>query len=170
VKAVILAGGYGSRLGEETTVRPKPMVEIGGKPILWHIMKIYSAHGIREFIVCCGYRGHIIKEYFASYFLHTSDVRFDLERNQMEVLGHQTEPWIVTTVDTGLDTATGGRLKRVREHLDDTFCFTYGDGVTDVDVGAVIAFHRDQKALATLTAVQPPGTSCSTTAPAPILA
>jgi glucose-1-phosphate cytidylyltransferase len=157
MKAVILAGGYGSRLSEETSVRPKPMVEIGGRPILWHIMKIYAAHGITEFVVCCGYKGYMIKQYFAEYFLHSRDVRIDLAENRIEVLNNRSEPWTVTLLDTGLETATGGRLRRVREHLgDETFCFTYGDGVSDVDITRTIAFHRDQGVLATLTSVQPP--------------
>ncbi len=158
MKAVILAGGFGSRLSEETHVRPKPMVEIGGKPILWHIMKIYAAHGITEFIVCCGYKGHMVKEYFANYFLYQADCRFDLKANRMEVLRNGVEPWDVTLIDTGENTMTGGRLKRVRQYLGDaTFCLTYGDGVSDVDIGELIAFHRQQNARATLTAIQPPG-------------
>jgi glucose-1-phosphate cytidylyltransferase len=158
MKAVILAGGFGSRLSEETTVRPKPMVEVGGKPILWHIMKIYAAHGITEFVICLGYRGYMIKEYFANYYLHTCDVSFDLAHGEMEVHRSTTEPWRVTLVDTGEQTQTGGRLKRVLPYLgDEEFCFTYGDGVTDLDVGALIAFHRQQGRLATVTAVQPPG-------------
>jgi glucose-1-phosphate cytidylyltransferase len=158
MKAVILAGGFGSRLSEETQVRPKPMVEIGGKPILWHIMKIYTAHDITEFIVCCGYKGYMIKEYFANYFLHHADCRFDLRHNRVEVLRNGVEHWNVTLVDTGENTMTGGRLKRVRDYIgDDTFCFTYGDGVSDVNVSDLVAFHREQKALATLTATQPPG-------------
>lgn len=157
MKAVILAGGLGTRLAEETSVRPKPMVEIGGFPILWHIMKIYSAHGVNEFVVCCGYKGYVIKEYFASYFLRSADVTFDLEKNEMEVHGRRSEPWRVTLVDTGEATMTGGRIKRVAEHLDDTFCLTYGDGVADVDITAEIAFHRAEGRKATLTAVQPAG-------------
>lgn len=158
MKAVILAGGYGTRISEETGVRPKPMVEIGGRPMLWHIMKIYSAYGINDFIVCCGYKGHVIKDYFASYFLHSSDVTFDLQENSMEVLQKEAEPWRVTLIDTGLDTATGGRLKRVASYLDSgTFCMTYGDGVADLDVRRLLQFHREQGVLATLTAVQPPG-------------
>jgi glucose-1-phosphate cytidylyltransferase len=157
VKAVILAGGYGTRISEETDRRPKPMIEIGGKPILWHIMKIYAAHGITEFVVCLGYRGYVIKEYFANYGLHVSDVTFDLGEGRMEV--HQTavEPWKVTLVDTGDATETGGRLKRVLDYLDDEFCFTYGDGVADVDISALIEAHRAAGKLATITAVQPPG-------------
>lgn len=158
MKAVILAGGYGTRISEESAVRPKPMVEIGGKPILWHIMKIYSSHGINEFIICCGYKGHVIKEYFANYFLYMSDVTFNMHNNQMEVHKNGVEPWQVTLVDTGDSTMTGGRLKRVQEHLDDdTFCLTYGDGVSNVNITDLIAFHHRQKTLATLTAVQPPG-------------
>ena len=158
MKAVILAGGYGTRLGEETDVRPKPMVEVGGKPILWHIMKIYSSHGIDEFIICLGYKGYMIKEYFNNYFLHTSDVTFDLAGNNMEVHHSQSEPWRVTLIDTGQDTMTGGRLKRVADYLDDEdFCMTYGDGVGSVDIKALVDFHRTHGLLATLTAVQPPG-------------
>jgi glucose-1-phosphate cytidylyltransferase len=159
MKAVILAGGLGTRISEETHLKPKPMVEIGGKPILWHIMKIYSAHGVNEFIICCGYKGYVIKEYFANYFLHMSDVTFDMVHNRMEVHEQKAEPWRVTLVDTGEDTLTGGRLRRVREYLRDeeAFCFTYGDGVADVDIGALIAFHRAHGKRATVTAVQPPG-------------
>lgn len=158
MKAVILAGGYGTRLSEETAVRPKPLVEIGNFPILWHIMKIYAHHGIRDFVVCGGYKGWMIKDYFASYCLRASDVTFDLEHGAMEVHERRSEPWRVTVVDTGLETMTGGRVKRVREHLeDDTFCLTYGDGVSDVDIGALVEFHREQQVAATLTAVQTPG-------------
>jgi glucose-1-phosphate cytidylyltransferase len=157
MKVVLLAGGLGSRLSEETTVRPKPMVELGGKPILWHIMKIYSHFGLTEFVVCLGYKGYVIKEYFANYFLHQSDVTFNLRTNEVKVHQNSSEPWTVTLVDTGSDTMTGGRLRRVRDHIDGTFCFTYGDGVSDVDIGATIDFHRNQGCLATLTAVQPPG-------------
>ncbi len=158
MKAVILAGGLGSRLSEETTVRPKPMVEIGGKPILWHIMKIYAAHGIEEFVVCLGYKGYMIKEYFANYYLHSCDVSFDLVSGEMEVHRSTTEPWRVTLVETGEKTMTGGRLKRVLQYVgDEEFCFTYGDGLTDLDLGALIAFHRDQGKIATVSAVQPPG-------------
>jgi len=159
MKAVILAGGLGTRLSEETTVKPKPMVEVGGKPILWHILKSYSAHGINDFVICCGYRGYVIKEFFANYFLHTSDVTFDLQQNSMEVHERHAEPWKVTLIDTGADTLTGGRLKRVRAHIEheEAFCFTYGDGVADIDIGASIAFHRSHGKLATMTAVQPPG-------------
>jgi glucose-1-phosphate cytidylyltransferase len=158
MKAVILAGGLGTRLSEETHLKPKPMIEIGGKPMLWHIMKIYSAHGIHDFIVCCGYKGYLIKEYFANYFLHMSDVTFDLRTHEMEVHERHAEPWRVTLLDTGEQTRTGGRLKRARPYLDDAaFCFTYGDGVGDIDIGALLAFHRAHGKLATMTAVQPPG-------------
>jgi glucose-1-phosphate cytidylyltransferase len=159
MKAVILAGGIGTRISEETSSRPKPMIEIGGKPILWHIMKMYSAHGINEFIICCGYKGYVIKEYFANYFLHMSDVTFDMANNKMEVHQQFAEPWKVTLVDTGEYTMTGGRLKRVKEHLinEEAFCFTYGDGLSDVDITELINFHRKQKTKATLTAAAPPG-------------
>ncbi|HNY30905.1 MAG TPA: glucose-1-phosphate cytidylyltransferase [Fibrobacteria bacterium] len=158
MKAVILAGGLGTRLAEETTVRPKPMVEIGGKPILWHIMRHYSRHGIREFVICLGYKGHLIKEWFSNYFLYSSDVTFDLRGNRLQVHHTESEDWKVTLLDTGEATQTGGRLRRIREHVSDgTFCATYGDGLSDVDVGKLIDFHRKQKTLATLTAVQPPG-------------
>jgi glucose-1-phosphate cytidylyltransferase len=158
MKAVILAGGLGTRLSEETSIRPKPMVEIGGKPILWHIMKTYSAHGINDFIICCGYKGYVIKEYFANYFLYMSDVTFDMRFNQMNVHSGYAEPWRVTLVNTGDNTMTGGRLKCVREHIgNDTFCFTYGDGVSNVNITELIQFHQAQKSLATLTAVQPAG-------------
>ena len=158
MKAVILAGGFGTRISEETAVRPKPMVEIGGKPILWHILKIFSAHGINEFVICCGYKGYVIKEYFANYFLHMSDVTFHMNVNSMEVHHKNAEPWEVTLVDTGETTMTGGRLKRVRDFLgDDTFCFTYGDGVADVDISALISHHHAYGRLASVTAVQPPG-------------
>lgn len=159
MKAVILAGGLGTRLSEETGSRPKPMVEIGGKPILWHIMKIYSAHGINEFVICCGYKGYVIKEYFANYFLHMSDVTFDMQNNSMEIHQNQAEPWKVTLVDTGENSMTGGRLRRVRDYLqgEEAFCFTYGDGVADVDVTKLLAFHRAHGKAATLTAAHPPG-------------
>jgi glucose-1-phosphate cytidylyltransferase len=159
MKAVILAGGRGTRLSEETVVRPKPMIEIGGRPILWHIMKVYSAHGVNDFVICCGYRGYLIKEYFANYFLHMSDVTFDMTHNRTEVHEQYSEPWRVTVVDTGDDTMTGGRLKQVEAYLrdDDAFCFTYGDGLANVDVTASIAYHREHGKLATVTAVQPPG-------------
>lgn len=159
MKAVILAGGLGTRISEETSTRPKPMVEIGGKPLLWHIMKIYSAHGIKEFVVCCGYKGYLIKEYFANYFLHMSDVTFDMVHNKMEVHQKYAEPWKVTLVDTGENTMTGGRLKRVADYVKDeeAFCFTYGDGVGDVNITELIAFHKQQQVMATLTATIPPG-------------
>jgi glucose-1-phosphate cytidylyltransferase len=158
MKAVILAGGYGTRISEESAVRPKPMVEIGGKPILWHIMKIYAAHGVDEFIICCGYKGYLIKEYFANYYLHLCDLTFDVKQRRVEIHKNGVEPWRVTLVETGDGTMTGGRLRRVREYIgDETFFLTYGDGVSDVDVTASLAFHREQGALATLTAVQPPG-------------
>jgi glucose-1-phosphate cytidylyltransferase len=158
MKAVLLAGGLGTRLSEETHLKPKPMVEIGGRPILWHIMKTYSAHGINEFIICGGYRSYVIKEYFANYFLHMSDVTFDMEKNTMEVHKKRTEPWKVTIVDTGEETMTGGRLKRVKDYIgDETFCFTYGDGVGDVDITKTIELHKSAQRKATLTAVQPPG-------------
>ncbi|HMQ51126.1 MAG TPA: glucose-1-phosphate cytidylyltransferase [Anaerolineae bacterium] len=158
MKAVILAGGFGTRISEESVVRPKPMVEIGGKPILWHIMKIYSAYDINDFIICCGYKGYMIKEYFANYFLHMSDVTFDLRHNRMEVHQNGAEPWRVTVIDTGDQTMTGGRLRRVKSYLDhETFCLTYGDGVGNIDIERSIQFHHRQKTLATLTAVQPPG-------------
>jgi glucose-1-phosphate cytidylyltransferase len=158
MKAVILAGGFGSRLSEETSARPKPMVEIGGKPILWHIMKLYAAHGIDEFVICLGYKGYMIKEYFANYYLHTSDVSFDLASGGMKIHRSASEPWRVTLVDTGEQTMTGGRLKRVLPFLDEReFCFTYGDGVADIDLSALIAFHRARGTLATVTAVQPRG-------------
>lgn len=162
MKAVILAGGLGSRISEESHLRPKPMIEIGGKPIIWHILKMYSAHGINDFIICLGYKGYVIKEYFANYFLHTSDVTLDMRNNQMEVHQRYTEPWRITLVDTGEGTQTGGRLKRVQKYLQDeeAFCFTYGDGVGDIDIAASIAFHQQQAAqgvLATVTAALPPG-------------
>ena len=157
MKAVILAGGHGTRLAEETAIRPKPMVKIGSKPILWHIMKIYSAYGIHDFIICCGYKGYMIKEYFANYFLHNSDVTFDLSNNDMTVHQNASEPWRVTLVDTGDKSATGGRLRRIRNHLGAAdFCFTYGDGVSDVGIDRLIAFHKSQGTLATMTAIQPP--------------
>ncbi|MES2037563.1 MAG: glucose-1-phosphate cytidylyltransferase [Pseudomonadota bacterium] len=159
MKAVILAGGLGTRISEETHLKPKPMIEIGGHPILWHIMKSYSAHGVNEFVICCGYKGYLIKEYFANYFLHMSDVTFDMQNNSMEVHEHHAEPWKVTLVDTGEDTMTGGRLKRVARYLqgEEAFCFTYGDGVADLDIAASIAFHKQHGKLATVTAVLPPG-------------
>lgn len=158
MKVVILAGGLGTRISEETSVRPKPMIEIGVKPILWHIMKIYAAHGIQDFIICLGYKGYIVKEYFANYFLHMSDVTFNMSDNSMEVHQNSAEPWRVTLVDTGEKTMTGGRLKRVRSYLDkEDFCLTYGDGVGDINITELIKFHKQQGSLATLTAVQPPG-------------
>jgi len=159
MKVVLLAGGLGSRISEETHLKPKPMIEIGGKPILWHILKMYSSHGFDEFIICCGYKGYVIKEYFANYFLHMSDVTFDMIDNSMEVHQRNTEPWKVTLVDTGEDTMTGGRLKRVRHHLDEkeAFCFTYGDGLSDVDISALVCFHNSHGHMATVTGVKPPG-------------
>mgnify|MGYP000553578205 CR=1 FL=1 len=159
MKAVILAGGLGTRLSEETELKPKPMVEIGGKPILWHIMKTYSAHGVNDFIICCGYKGYIVKEYFANYFLHMSDVTFDMKDNSMQVHQNHVEPWTVTLVDTGEDTLTGGRLKRVYEYVKDEkeFCLTYGDGVSDINITELIEFHQSHSKLATLTATRPPG-------------
>jgi glucose-1-phosphate cytidylyltransferase len=159
MKAVILAGGLGTRLSEETSTRPKPMVEVGGKPILWHILKMYSHHGINDFVICCGYKGYVIKEYFANYFLHTSDVTFDMRNNRMEVHSKRAEPWTVTLVDTGDESMTGGRLRRVADYVKDeeAFCFTYGDGVSDVDITASIAFHLKHGKAATLTATMPPG-------------
>ncbi|MCP1289074.1 MULTISPECIES: glucose-1-phosphate cytidylyltransferase [Chromobacterium] len=159
MKAVILAGGLGTRISEETTIKPKPMVEVGGKPILWHIMKMYSQHGINDFIICCGYKGYLIKEYFANYFLHMSDVTFDMRSNKMEVHSKRAEPWTVTLVDTGDSSMTGGRLKRIANYVekDETFCLTYGDGVSDVNLESVIAFHKSHGKAATLTATYPPG-------------
>ena len=158
MKAVILAGGFGTRISEESHLRPKPMIEIGGKPILWHIMKIYSHYGINDFVICLGYKGYMIKEYFANYFLHMSDVTFDMSSNQMHVHHKSAEPWKVTLVNTGESSMTGGRLRRVREYLDDEdFCFTYGDGVADIDIGKLVEFHRAHGKLATVTAIQPPG-------------
>lgn len=158
MKAVILAGGLGTRISEESHLKPKPMIEIGGKPILWHIMKCYSHYGINDFVICLGYKGYVVKEYFANYFLHMSDVTFDMINNRMEVHERHAEPWRVTLVDTGQDTLTGGRLKRVREYIgNESFCFTYGDGVSDLDIGTLIDFHRTQGKIATVTAIQPPG-------------
>lgn len=159
MKAVILAGGLGTRISEESHLRPKPMIEIGGRPILWHIMKMYSAHGVNDFVICCGYKGYVIKEYFANYFLHMSDVTFDMTTQAMEVHRRYAEPWRVTLVDTGDSTMTGGRLRRVAAYLkdEDAFCFTYGDGVSDIDITKSVAFHREHGRLATVTAVQPPG-------------
>lgn len=159
MKAVILAGGLGTRISEETYFKPKPMIEVGGKPILWHIMKIFSHYGVNDFVICCGYKGYVIKEYFANYFLHMSDVTFDISNNSMEVHHHYAEPWKVTLCDTGDTTMTGGRLKRVKRYVKDEneFCFTYGDGVGDVDIAKLVEFHRKKQVLATLTAVMPPG-------------
>lgn len=159
MKVIILAGGLGTRISEESHLKPKPMIDIGGKPIIWHVMKVYSCHGINDFLICLGYKGYLIKEYFANYFLHMSDVTFDMRNNQMHVHERYAEPWRVTLVDTGEHTMTGGRLRRVRDYLqeDETFCFTYGDGVADVDIPALLDFHRAQGRLATVTAVQPPG-------------
>ena len=159
MKAVILAGGLGTRISEETHLKPKPMIDIGGMPILWHIMKLYSAHGVTDFLICCGYKGYIIKEYFANYFLHMSDVTFDISNNSMQVHEHKAEPWKVTLVDTGEDTLTGGRLLRVSEYIknEQSFCFTYGDGLSDVDITSLISFHKQQGKLSTVTAVKPPG-------------
>ena len=158
MKAVILAGGYGTRLSEETASRPKPMVEVGPRPILWHIMKTYSAFGINDFVICCGYKGHAIKEYFANYYLHNCDMTFSLKENSMCIHQNEAEDWKVTLADTGLHSMTGGRLRRVKKYLDDEpFCFTYGDGVADIDIGKLVAFHESQQTIATLTAAQPPG-------------
>jgi len=157
MKCVLLAGGLGSRIAEETVVKPKPMVEIGGRPILWHIMKIYSAHSINDFVVCCGYKGYLIKEYFANYFLHQSDVTIDLTSNSIEFHHKKAEPWRITLVDTGDNTQTGGRLKRVADYLDDDFCLTYGDGLGSIDIKKLIEFHLHHRREATMTAVQPPG-------------
>jgi glucose-1-phosphate cytidylyltransferase len=157
MKVIILAGGLGTRISEESHLKPKPMIEIGGQPVLWHIMKQYGAHGLTDFVICCGYKGYVIKEYFANYFLHMSDVTFDMTSNVMEVHHRKAEPWRVTLVDTGELTQTGGRIARVREHIDGTFCLTYGDGVSDIDIGSLIAFHRGQGTEATVTAIQPAG-------------
>ena len=159
MKAVILAGGLGTRISEESHLKPKPMIEIGGKPLLWHIMKLYSSHGINDFVICCGYKGYVIKEYFANYFLHMSDVTFDMEHNRIEVHNRKAEPWRVTLVDTGEETLTGGRLKRVADHVknEEAFCFTYGDGLSDVDISREISFHKQHGKLGTVTAVLPPG-------------
>jgi glucose-1-phosphate cytidylyltransferase len=157
MKVVLLAGGLGTRISEESSLRPKPMIEIGGRPILWHIMKIYLAHGLRDFVICCGYKGYMIKEYFANYSLHMSDVTIDMEKNSIEVHQKKTEPWRVTLVDTGEATQTGGRLKRISEYIDDDFCMTYGDGVGSVNITELTAFHRQHGKLATMTATQPPG-------------
>jgi glucose-1-phosphate cytidylyltransferase len=158
MKAVILAGGFGTRISEETQLKPKPLIEIGGMPLLWHIMKTYSSHGINDFIICCGYRGYLIKEYFANYSLHMSDVTIDIQKNEIKVHKKSAEPWKITLIDTGLNTMTGGRLKRIKEYLsDESFCFTYGDGLSDVNITELIKFHKKNKTLATVTAVQPPG-------------
>jgi glucose-1-phosphate cytidylyltransferase len=158
MKAVILAGGFGTRISEETNLKPKPLIEIGGMPILWHIMKNYSSYGVNDFVICCGYKGYLIKEYFANYFLHRSDITFDLKNNKMDVHEKFVEPWSVTLVDTGLETMTGGRLKRIEKYVEeDTFCFTYGDGLSDINITELINFHQSQNSKATLTAVQPPG-------------
>lgn len=158
MKAVLLAGGLGTRISEESVLKPKPMIEIGGKPILWHIMKMYSAHGVNDFIICCGYKGYVIKEYFANYFIHNSDITFDVKNNKMEIHQNTAEPWKVTVVDTGEDTMTGGRLKRVARYLgNEDFCFTYGDGVSDINIRKSIEFHKAHGKMSTITAVQPPG-------------
>jgi glucose-1-phosphate cytidylyltransferase len=159
MKAVILAGGLGTRISEETDTKPKPMIEVGGKPILWHIMKMYSSHGVNDFIICCGYKGYVIKEYFANYFLHMSDVTFCMKKNKMNVHHEGAEPWTVTLIDTGDNTMTGGRIKKIKKYIkdDEAFCLTYGDGVSDVDIGKLIKYHREQQTMATLTAVYPPG-------------
>jgi len=158
MKVVILAGGLGTRISEETHLKPKPMIEIGGMPILWHIMKIYSSYDINEFVICCGYKGYLIKEYFANYSLHMSDVTFDMKKNDIQIHHKSVEPWIVTLVDTGIETMTGGRLKRIKEYVqNNTFCFTYGDGVSDIDIKDLIKFHKNEKTIATITAVQPLG-------------
>ena len=159
MKAVILAGGLGTRISEETHLKPKPMIEVGGRPILWHILKVYSSHGVNDFVICCGYKGYVIKEYFANYFLHMSDVTFDMSNNQMEVHHRKAEPWRVTLIDTGDDTLTGGRLKRVKDYVKDkqAFCFTYGDGLSDLDIAGLIRFHKEHGKWATVTAVSPPG-------------
>ena len=157
MKTVILAGGFGTRISEESHLRPKPMIEVGGRPMLWHIMKLYGVHGITEFVVCCGYKGYMIKEYFANYFLHMSDVTFDLSNNSMEVHNQSAEPWKITLVDTGEATMTGGRIKRIRDYVDDTFCLTYGDGVSDVDITRLVDFHKSEGCEATLTAILPAG-------------
>ena len=158
MKSVILAGGLGTRISEETHLKPKPMIEIGGMPMLWHIMKTYSAHGINDFVICCGYKGYIIKEYFANYFLHRSDVTIDLKNNKMDVHHKFAEPWTITLVDTGVETMTGGRLKKVKEYVEqDTFCFTYGDGLSNIDIKKLIEFHKTKSKISTVTAVQPPG-------------
>ena len=167
MQVVILAGGYGTRISEESSIRPKPMVEIGGRPVLWHIMKIYLAHGLNDFVICCGYKGHVIKQFFRDYALDSADVRFDMRENTTTLLRTATEPWRVTLVDTGLETMTGGRLRRAANYLNDgPFCCTYGDGVGDVDISGLIAFHKAQGTMATVTAVQPPGCPASRKSPA----
>lgn len=157
MKAVILAGGFGTRISEETHLKPKPMIEIGGKPVIWHIMKTYSAHDINDFIICLGYKGYLIKEYFANYFLHMSDITIDVKRNHIDIHQINAEPWTITLVDTGINTMTGGRVKQITKYVDDTFCLTYGDGLSDVNISSCIQFHKKNKFLGTLTAVQPPG-------------
>lgn len=157
MKAVILAGGFGTRISEETHLKPKPMIEIGGKPVIWHIMKTYSAHDINDFIICLGYKGYLIKEYFANYFLHMSDITIDVKRNHIDIHQINAEPWTITLVDTGINTMTGGRVKQITKYVDDTFCLTYGDGLSDVNISSCIQFHKNNKFLGTLTAVQPPG-------------
>ena len=159
MKAVILAGGLGTRISEETIIKPKPMIEIGGKPILWHIMKIYSFHGINEFIICCGYKGYVIKEYFANYFLHQSDITFDMSKNEMKIHQERAEPWKVTLIDTGENTMTGGRIKRINSYLNEgeDFCLTYGDGLANIDISKLVSFHKNHGKVATLTAIYPPG-------------
>ena len=159
MKVVILAGGLGTRISEETVIKPKPMIEIGGKPILWHIMKIYSFHGINDFIICCGYKGYVIKEYFANYFLHQSDITFDMSKNEMKIHQERLEPWKVTLIDTGEQTMTGGRIKRIKEYLNngEDFCLTYGDGLANIDITKLIAFHKNHGRAATLSAIYPPG-------------
>ena len=157
MKAVILAGGLGTRISEESTIRPKPMIEVGGKPILWHIMKIYSYYGINDFIICCGYKGYMIKEYFSNYFLHMSDITVDLSSNEIEVHQKRAEPWKITLVDTGENTQTGGRIKRITNYIDDDFCLTYGDGLASINIKSLIDFHKKHKGMATISAVQPPG-------------
>jgi len=157
MKAVILAGGFGTRISEETHLKPKPMIEIGGKPVIWHIMKTYSAHDINDFIICLGYKGYLIKEYFANYFLHMSDITIDVKRNHIDIHQINAEPWTITLVDTGINTMTGGRVKQITKYVDDTFCLTYGDGLSDVNISSCIQFHKNNKFLGTLTAIQPPG-------------
>ena len=157
MKAVILAGGLGTRISEESVSKPKPLIEVGDKPIIWHIMKLYSFYGVNEFIICCGYKGYLIKEYFVNYYLHSSDVAINLQDNSISILNKDSEPWTITLINTGESSQTGGRLLRIKDYIDDTFCMTYGDGVSDIDIGALIGFHKQNKKLATITAVQPPG-------------